>query len=49
MADASQSPIMAFAFEHAVYLWNNIPNKTTRLAPIEAFSGLWHGTSQVLN
>ncbi len=28
-----------FAFNHAVYLWNHLPKRNTRLSPIELFSG----------
>lgn len=35
-ADLSLWP---FAMEHAVYLWNNLPKQTTKLAPIELFTG----------
>jgi hypothetical protein len=38
-----------FAFQHAVFLWNHIPNRMTRIAPVEIFSGTRHPTSEVLH
>ena len=29
-----------FALQHAAFLWNNLPNRTTGVAPIEIFSGV---------
>ena len=29
-----------YAFEHAVFLWNNLPSRTSGLAPIELFTGV---------
>ena len=28
-----------FALQHAVHIWNNLPQKDTKLAPIEVFTG----------
>jgi hypothetical protein len=38
-----------YAFEHAVFLWNHIPNRTTRLVPIEIFSMSRHPTAEILH
>ena len=31
-------PLWPYAFEHAVFLWNNLPSRTSGLAPIELFT-----------
>ncbi len=35
--DRANLELWPFALEHAVYLWNNLPKKTSRLAPLEIF------------
>ena len=37
--DQADLSLWPFAFDHAVYLWNNLPNRETKLAPVELFSG----------
>ena len=29
-----------YAFEHAIFLWNNLPGRTSRVAPFELFTGV---------
>ena len=36
--DQADLELWPFALEYAVYLWNNLPNKESFLAPIEAFA-----------
>ena len=31
-----------FALEHAVYIWNHLPQQDIRLSPIEVFLVLWY-------
>ena len=33
-------PLWPYAFEHAVFLWNNLPGRTSGLAPIELFTNV---------
>ena len=35
---ASHLELWPFAVEHAVFLWNNLPRKDTKLSPLEIFS-----------
>ena len=39
---AAETNLWPFAVDHAVYLWNRIPNKSTKLAPIDIFTTLLH-------
>ena len=32
--------VWPFAFEHAVFLWNNLPGRTSGVAPLELFTGI---------
>jgi hypothetical protein len=43
LAGGSELGIVAFWFEHAVYLWNHIPRKDIKLSPIELFTGAKSG------
>jgi hypothetical protein len=36
--DQANLELWPFALDHAIYLWNNIPSKTTRLSPLELFT-----------
>jgi hypothetical protein len=36
--DQANLELWHFALDHAIYLWNNLPSKETRLAPLELFS-----------
>jgi hypothetical protein len=38
----AETNLWPFAVDHAVYLWNRIPNKSTKLAPIDIFTTLLH-------
>jgi hypothetical protein len=38
--DQADLSLWPFALQHAVYLWNNLPNNTTNLAPLETFTGI---------
>jgi hypothetical protein len=38
--DQADLSLWPFALQHAVYLWNNLPNDTTNLAPLEIFTGI---------
>lgn len=37
--DEADLSLWPFALEHAIYLWNNVPNRDSRLAPLEIFTG----------
>ena len=32
--------LLPYAFEHAVFLWNNLPGGTSGVAPLELFTGV---------
>ena len=38
--DQYDSKLWPFAFEHAVYVWNNLPKDRQSMTPLELFSGL---------
>ena len=38
--EAEHLHLWPFALQHAAYLWNHLPNRTTGIAPIEIFSGV---------
>ena len=31
-----------FAVDHAIHIWNRLPNKNTKLAPIDVFAKILH-------
>ena len=37
--EAFNLELWPFALEHAVHIWNNLPKRDTKLAPIEVFTG----------
>jgi hypothetical protein len=37
-----------FALNYAIYIWNHLPNKTSRISPIEIFGGTCEGTTEIL-
>ena len=40
--DQANLELWPFALQHAVFLWNNMPRKDSRLSPLEVFSGVKH-------
>jgi hypothetical protein len=45
--DQADLSLWPFALQHAVYLWNNLPNDTTNLAPLEIFTGTLFPTTRI--
>jgi hypothetical protein len=37
-----------YVFQHAVFLWNHLPNRTTRVSSMEVFSGSCFPTGEIL-
>jgi hypothetical protein len=37
--DQADLALWPFALDHAVFLWNNLPQRESKMAPIELFSG----------
>ena len=46
--EAEHLHLWPFALQHAAYLWNHLPNRTTGVAPIEIFSGVSFSTFEHL-
>jgi hypothetical protein len=40
--------LWSFALNYAIYIWNHLPNKTSRISPIEIFGGTCEGTTEIL-
>ena len=46
--EAFDEALWPFAFEHAVYIWNNLPRHRSGLTPLELFTGMKVDTSKRL-
>ena len=40
LARTNHLTLWPYAFEHAVFLWNNLPGRTSGIAPLELFTGV---------
>ena len=45
---AASLNLWPFAVDHAIHIWNRLPNKNTKVAPIDVFTELLHfGTNDL--